>query len=97
MTMAEDITTLNVALARLLQWFHLKQNRKIYERVNAAYRAGTRFTRSSPLWFVTFKPSRPSATTKKPAPGQIKSLTESALRLAQKPGMIGLLRAEMGG
>jgi hypothetical protein len=46
MTMAEDIETLNVALARLLQWFHLKQSREIYERVNAAYQAGTRFTRS---------------------------------------------------
>ena len=62
MTRAEDIETLNVALARLRQWFHSKQSREIYERVNAAYQAGTRFTRSSPLWFVTFKPSRPSAT-----------------------------------
>ena len=30
------------------------------------------------------------------APGQIKFLVESALRLAQKPGMIGLVRAELG-
>ena len=38
---AEDVETLNAILARLRQRFHTKRSREIYERVNAAYQAGT--------------------------------------------------------
>jgi hypothetical protein len=38
---AEDIETLNAILARLRQQFHTKPSLEIYERVNAAYQAGT--------------------------------------------------------
>jgi hypothetical protein len=38
---AEDVETLNAILARLRQRFHTKPSREIYERVNAAYQAGT--------------------------------------------------------
>jgi len=39
--MVEDIETLNAVLARLRQQFHTKPSHEIYERVNAAYQAGT--------------------------------------------------------
>ena len=38
---AEDVETLNAILARLRQRFHTRPSREIYERVNAAYQAGT--------------------------------------------------------
>ena len=37
----EDIEILNAILARLRQLFHAKPSCEIYERVNAAYQAGT--------------------------------------------------------
>ena len=38
---AEDIETLNAILARLRQQFRTKPSLEIYERVNAAYQAGS--------------------------------------------------------
>ena len=93
---AEDIEALNAILARLRQQFRTKPSLEIYERVNAAYQAGT----PVPTLFAVVvrdiqnQPPESDFTTEEPALGQIKSLIESALRRAQKPKMIGLLGAE---